>query len=296
MRPEPPLEFHPSRFSDLPLDLLIDRIDGGLGDEGAYVIRLQSRPGGVQFGFAPLGDDHPVDVLLGHRAPPEVDALGVAVSGTAHAQEPDREPDPAPDGRPEVPTGRVRVVQLHARDGRAASRVRRVGTDPPQVVDTGAAEGDVADCLRRALGLPTAPPPGPPIVWWAVDWLDAVLDHVCREPGRAWTWGHVAALHPLSGPLPPDRPSALVEHVSRRAAGIEWAAVRRAAAVGGGREPVPGGPIGPELAAWMDDGMFARWLLGSRPDPVDVVVDLVDLLPAPVTRGVVEALQAWRCW
>jgi hypothetical protein len=46
----------------------------------------------------------------------------------------------------------------------------------------------------------------------------------------------------------------------------------------------------------MDDGMFARWLLGSRPEPVDVVVDLVDLLPPPLTRGVVEALQAWGCW
>jgi hypothetical protein len=55
-------------------------------------------------------------------------------------------------------------------------------------------------------------------------------------------------------------------------------------------------PVGPDVAAWMDDGMFARWLLGSRPDPVDVVVDLVDLLPPPLTRGVVEALQAWGCW
>ena len=185
-------------------------------------------------------------------------------------------------------------MQLHARDGRAASRIRRVGADPPQVLDTGAAEGDVADCLRRALGLPTPPPPCGRSAWWAVDWLDAVLD--ARLPGA------VAA--PGRGPGRPrctrcrarSRPTARRRSSrtsARDGAGLDWSA-HPAPSVGAGSGPRC--PIGPELAAWMDDGMFARWLLGSRPDPVDVVVDLVDLLPPAVTRGVVEALQAWRCW
>ena len=168
-----------------------------------------------------------------------------------------------------------------------------MGADPPQILDTGAAEGDVADCLRRAIGLPTPPPPCGPVAWWAIDWLDAVLEAVCREPVAALDVG--ARVPPAPAARARSRPTARRPSSSSspgrapgstgRASGSTWAP--RAA---------PRCPIGPELAAWMDDGMFARWLLGLRPDPVDVVVDLVDLLPPAVTRGVVEALQAWRCW
>jgi hypothetical protein len=295
MRPEPPLVFHPSSFADLPLDLLIDRIDGGLGDDDGFLLTLQGTRRGVELGFRPLGGEHPVDVLLGFRAPPRIDALGVAVSGTARHLEHSLVPaDPVPTD--DVPIGRVRIIQLHARDGRAASRLRSIDTEVPHVVDTVAAEGDVADCTRRALGLPTAPPPHPPVVWWAVDWLDALLDHACQDPGRRWTWGQVSALHPLAGHLPPDSPAELISVVADRSVGLDWSGLRMAAAdetlVGHG----PTCPIGPDLAGWMDDGMFARWLLASRPEPIEVVVDLVDLLPPKLTRGVVEALQAWGCW
>jgi hypothetical protein len=282
MRPEPPLAFHPSSLADLPLDLVVDRIDGGLGDDDGHLITLRDVGRALELGFRPLDGEHPVDVLLGWHAPADVDALGVAVCGTARTL----------DGNDDPRAGRVRIVQLHARDGRAASRMRRVGSDPPQVLETGVAEGDVADCLRRALGLPTPAAPCSPLTWWAIEWLDAVLDAVCGDPGRAWTWDHVSALHRCSGPLPPDRPAALVEQVAEAGAALDWPAVRRRAAAG----EEPHCPIGPQVAGWMDDGMFARWLVGSLPEPVDVVIDLVDLLPAPVTRGVVEALQAWGCW
>jgi hypothetical protein len=294
MRPEPPLVFHPSSFADLPLDLLIDRIEGGLGDDGGFLVTLRGTRTGVELGLRPLGDEHPVDALLGYRAPAKVDALGVAVSGTArHLGGPDHPSDAR--GQP-LPTGRVRIMQLHARDGRSASRLRSLGADPPQVVDTVAADGDVADCIRRALELPTPPPPHPPVVWWAVDWLDALLDHACRDPGRRWTWGHVSALHPLAGPLPPDSPSSLIAEVAGRGEGLDWSGLRLAAADAALDAAGPPCPIGPDIAAWMDDGMFARWLLGSRPEPVEVVADLVDLLPRRLTRGIVEALQAWGCW
>ena len=207
------------------------------------------------------------------------------MSGTARSLDAGPGPDDA--------AGRVRIVQLHARDGRAASRIRRVGADPPNILDTGAAEGDVADCLRRAIGLPTPPPPCGPVAWWAVDWLDAMLEAVCRDPARPWTWARVSRLHPLLGSAPARQPRGpRSSSWPGRAPGCDWSSVRSHVGAEGGSRC----PIGPELAAWMDDGMFARWLLGSRPDPVDVVVDLVDLLPPSVTRGVVEALQAWRCW
>jgi hypothetical protein len=285
VRSEPPLTFVPSRFSDLPLDLLIDRIDGTLGDDAGWIISFRGLHRALELGFRPLAGEHPVDALLGETFPPDVDALGVAVTGTA------RSLDPGPLTDEDVPSGRVRILQVHARDGRAASRLREVGGKGRRI-DGRAADGDVADCLRRALGLPTPPPAVPPRVWWAVEWLDAVLEAVCADPARRWAWAHVARLHPRAGVLPPDRPAALVELVARDAASLDWAALRADAAAGGSSSC----PIGPELAAWMDDGMFARWLIGSRPDPVEVVADLVELLAPPVVRGVVEALQAWGCW
>ncbi len=289
MRSEPPLVFHPSSFADLPLDLLIDRVDGGLGDDHAFLLTFRGSTTGVELGVAEL-DEHPVDALLGHRCPPDVDAMGVAVTGNARSVDPAGAAD-------DLPTGRVRVVQVHARDGRGASRLRSIGADPPKVVESRAADGDIADCLRRALELPTPPPTHPPPVWCAYAWLDAVLERAVHDPHSLRSWGQVAKLHPLSGLLPPDRPSSLVALVDETADGIGWSAIRVAAALG---EAVLGHthdlPISAELAEWMDDGMFARWLVALYPDPIDVVADLVDLLPPPVTRGIVEALEAWGCW
>ena len=253
MRPEPPLVFHPSSLADLPLDLVIDRLDGGLGDEDGYLITLRDVRRGLQIGFRRL-EEHPVDVLLGWHAPRELDALGVAVSGTARSLDAGPGPDDA--------AGRVRIVQLHARDGRAASRIRRVGADPPNVLDTGAAEGDVADCLRRAIGLPTPPPPCGPVAWWAVDWLDATLEAVCREPARPWTWARVSRLHPLLGAAPARQPrgprrargpggrgARLVEHPEPRSAAEGGAALSDRSRAGGldGRRDVR--PVAPRLPA-----------------------------------------------
>ena len=134
----------------------------------------------------------------------------------------------------------------------------------------------MADCLRRAIGLPTPPPPCGPVAWWAVDWLDATLEAVCRDPARPWTWARVSG---CTRARVRSRPTARGPRSSSwpgQGAGLDWSSIRRHVGAEGGARC----PIGPELAAWMDDGMFARWLLGSRPDPVDVVVDLVDLLPA----------------
>ena len=283
MRPEPPLVFHPSSLADLPLDLVIDRLDGGLGDEDGYLITLRDVRRGLQIGFRRL-EEHPVDVLLGWHAPRDLDALGVAVSGTARSLDAGPGPDDA--------AGRVRIVQLHARDGRAASRIRRVGADPPNILDTGAAEGDVADCLRRAIGLPTPPPPCGPVAWWAVDWLDATLEAVCRDPARPWTWARVSRLHPCSGPLPPDSPEALIELVAREGAGAtgrasgatsEPRAARAAPSVPSWR---PGWTTGCSPGgSWAPDPTRSRWWSISS-----------TCCPRRSPEGVVEALQAWRCW
>jgi hypothetical protein len=41
-------------------------------------------------------------------------------------------------------------------------------------------------------------------------------------------------------------------------------------------------PVASRIAAWMDDGMFARWLLGAFPPMPDLLATCDDLLPRPI--------------
>ena len=199
MRPEPPLVFHPSSLADLPLDLVIDRIDGGLGDEDGYLITLRDVRRGLQFGFRPLERAPRRRAARLARAPPS----STPSASRSPAPPASLDAGPGPDERPAA------CASSSSTPATVAPRrgMRRVGADPPQVLDTGAAEGDVADCLRRALGLPTPPPPCGPVAWWAVDWLDAVLDAVCRDPARRVDLGaRCRRLHPLLGSAPARQP------------------------------------------------------------------------------------------
>jgi hypothetical protein len=49
----------------------------------------------------------------------------------------------------------------------------------------------------------------------------------------------------------------------------------------------------PEHAAWMDDGMFARWVLGLHP-PIDELLDIVDQRSSSeISRRVRSTLRSW---
>jgi hypothetical protein len=120
-------------------------------DGGGVLVHVVARPDGPEVGILPLAGLAPSDVLLGADAPEDWAVLGVATGGWARSL----------DRR----SGRVRaeVVVLVVRDGRVVGRVRQgdqVFTEPP-------AYGIALDCLQRALGLPTAPPPAEPAVDWA---------------------------------------------------------------------------------------------------------------------------------
>ena len=286
MRPEPPLVFHPSSLADLPLDLVIDRLDGGLGDEDGFLITLRDVRRGLQIGFRPARASTPSTCCWAGTRLREVDALGVAVSGTARSLDAGPGPDAA--------AGRVRIVQLHARDGRAASRIRRVGADPPNVLDTGAGRGRRG---RLPAAGARAAHPAPSVRSGRV-----VGGRLARRGAR----GGLPRARPgpgpgpacpgctrCSGPLPPDSPEALVELVAREGAGLDWSsdpAPRAAPTAGRAARSVPswrpgwttgcspGGSSapGPTRSTW--------WSISStccrRRSP----------------EGVVEALQAWGCW
>ena len=69
-----------------------------------------------------------------------------------------------------------------------------------------------------------------------------------------------------------------------------WSALRAAAASGA---PLPV-PMRAEHAAWMDDSMFARWVLGFFPDLDDLRSDIEFLAPADVAEGVERVVRAAR--
>jgi hypothetical protein len=216
-------------------------------------------------GWLSLDHQHPVGALAGFVAPARWRALGVCVPGRAHA-----------GGWSDD----VAVTLLVDRAGASASLLRRAGRVE---VLPGRPEGALADACRRALGLPTAPPPTTTLGLWTLAWLDRVVATAsAREPGRpALTWAAVADLHPASAG--PTDPPGLALAAAGLAEAWPWARLRADAAVG----DLPGPAPAVDVAAWMDDGMWARWLLERLP-ALDALLDAVHCLLPP---AVAEAVQ-----
>lgn len=237
-----------------------------------------SAPGSLA--WFPLAGAHPIDLLLGLDAPSHWAALGVSCTGRAHTASAPPEP--------------VAVTILLDRAGAAAGVLRRGDTvcDMPD-----RPEGVVADACRRALGLPTGPPPGSTRELWSLLWLDRVVDAAAggRPGDRPATWPTLAQLHPAASlSLPGDlsgaalRPAALAGAAARLTAAWPWSRLRAEPSA----LPLPASAPSPGLAAWMDDGMWARWLLSHLPAADDMLSAVRGLLPpalAETVAGVVRA-------
>src|SRR5829696_191758 len=158
-------------------------------------------PGDV--GWMPLGDAHPLEAVLGMVVPPEWQALGLVCCGQALSEP----TDPAGD----LP---VRVTTLLTRGGKATTVLREPGgarhiTEVPG--------GALGDALRRALELPTAPPPASSAGLWVAWWLDRIVEAAMaspqsarwpvpgRLPGSPAGWAAVAGRHPACPFAPPGR-------------------------------------------------------------------------------------------
>jgi hypothetical protein len=221
--------------------VLAEQLDADL-EEGRCAVRppalvridegdIDARRRHVDLHMKPLAGN-PVDVLAGFVAPPEWIVVG-AVAETG-----------------------ARVITLVSRTGVEVSASRRRGR-PLEVVDE-VAGGQLIDTLRRVLGLPTDPPDVAMVELLAVYWLDAIVDAGGRGTrARRLGWEEAAALHPVAqmhtGPEPLS-PYVLPAMAARRAARMDWDRLRQQLA-----------DAGSPTAAWMDAGMFARWMVGRRP-------------------------------
>ena len=253
-------------------------VDGPLSREPQVALAVRPLPAGV----------HPFDVLAGCTAPVGWSAFGIRVTGRA------RHLDRAGAVAVAEPMTTTFVIDRH---GREASRLRTA--DGPQDL-AGPAEGTVPDLCRRVLGLPTAPAPARTSLLWVLRWLDRILDqwgqpHRRRDLRRGWA--SLAALHPSVGTPTArdlerlDDPLALLPIASAHASAHPWEVLRHA------DDPIdlPDGPLDPAVARWMDDGFFARWVIGAHPSPIETLRILCPLLGEPAgtqLRATVLALLA----
>jgi hypothetical protein len=345
-----------ARHTPLPLDRLVDAVDATMGTEpdvaeGGALLRVTGDP--PQVAALPLAGDHPLDMLLGFTAPVHWRAVGLHCRAVAYELQDGGRPggDPAPSlpratsggaCRP-APPGPPRtsdpdraepvvVTVLVDRSGGGSGLLRRasLATRLP-----GAPEGSVGDACRRALGLPTPPPPPGTAQLWLRVWLDRVVETVSAagatpgagaagdigrvgnvgavgevgaggavELGAPHTWRGVAALHPAAPARPhaavtalaPDRsgdvafgdPEALAETTHALASAWPWSRLRREPDVVDGVRP----PLPREVTAWMDDGMFARWVLADLPSLGWLRTAVHRLLPPDVAAAVDATVRA----
>jgi hypothetical protein len=127
-------------------------------------------------------------------------------------------------------------------------------------------EGFMMDVLRRSLALDTPPPPESTVGLQLAAWMCAIPG-VAAEEARKLGWEEALRLHPalVDGPhLDSAEAETIVGAGDRQA---DWDIMRRLAAAGLDAEIMPP----PDLATWMDAGMFARWVLGRLPTVNDML-------------------------
>jgi hypothetical protein len=295
----PPTPLDPTHLEVL-ASVLLEGADLGPGDPPHLLrVRLGADGAGeeeVELGIQPLdAGDHPLDALLGFEAPDDWAAIGVLATGRATTA------DVTPAGRARR-AGRPRpVVTAHlvARDGSWASSWRPLddraglrGTDSGSAEDAHACTGRIDDAVRRAMGVATAPPPASTVGLLATQWLDAVVTSAATADRRPGT-REVLAAHPAVGALGLDPDTVTLRQViaesERLAERRPWHRLRAACVEG----TWPDAGLDPALAAWFDDGSFARWVLGGWPDLGELEGAVVALLPGAPAAAVSGALDAW---
>jgi hypothetical protein len=124
----------------------------------------------------------------------------------------------------------------------------------------------------------------------AVAWLAAVLEASDRS-ARLLSWSEVSRLHPVARLVAGDAGadcSELLPALTRVATATwSWDDLRRRVSEFDGL----GGLVDPELAAWMDEGMFARWVLAALPSAEEMLAGARPLLVPSAARRLGHAIR-----
>ena len=264
---------HPMGADDL-IDL-VEAIGAETDGLGPMVFGFEPHPEGVDLHSAPLPHDERAIAagLFTMRAEPGWTAVAAAFSGRA------RHPDSG------QVVGLAEGAVVVDRRGGIASRLRVEDLPVEPLPDGGAVGGLTVDALHRMLGMPSpGEPPHPALLSLAL-WCELLLAHGTQ--GDTTTWADAVALHPgrpgrgrrdgagargdryigaahHSAGTPVDASVETVTEATMRAdEELDWARMHRRACAGHGA---------PDLSIaevrWMDPTLYARWLLGSFPDPV----------------------------
>lgn len=222
-----------------------------------------------------LSGDDPTS-LVGWTAPPECTAVGIVATGHARALAGAADCDAI-----ERDFARIRLCCVVGRSGEVGWTME--GSHGDRSVEA-PREGKLLDTMLRCLGLPTRPPEAQAAGLHAVAWLTSILEAGIASPKRL-TWSQVARLHPLARLLRGEIPEATVGNgtdiddmgdLLRIAANAwSWSEIRAQA-----RDGNLAALVHPRLAAWMDDGMFSRWLLDRVPR-LDLLLGAVSPYVAP---------------
>ncbi|MDP1794832.1 MAG: hypothetical protein Q8K63_11935, partial [Acidimicrobiales bacterium] len=213
------------------LDADLGEIDALPTGESASLVRV-TRNGEVA--VRSLDGDHPYDALVGFVAPDDWEIFGVIAPGWGTYYEGPRKGE----------RRRCRAIHLAQRSGEEVSVLRFAEDDDGTVMTEPQNPGRVADCIRRAMGLPT---PNASDHSLLALWADEVFRKVA------------ARRHPsFNGELV----GSCEAYEIARAPFASWSDARWAAITGGGNEVMDA-----TVATWMDDGMFAREMLAQIVDP-----------------------------
>lgn len=242
--------------------------------------------------------DPDLPALMGYVAPPSCIALAIVGGGRAHRWEPPaphtdhtdhtRRPDPATStataDQPPIdvpPEGmRITTVCLMDRAGRMAGHTRFAdGSEIPTPPES----GRLVDALRRAFALPTVRPQFPATELVSRFWLANVLA-AADDRAAPLNWKRVRELHPSAKVLKdvgePLTGPALDRARRVSAAAWTWSRLRYQAIEGDWLPEI----VDSKLAAWMDEGMFSRWVLDDTL-PTGELLRLATPCVAPSVRG-----------
>jgi hypothetical protein len=160
--------------------------------------------------------------------------------------------------RPSLAADRQRIRGIHvcARDGTEVGGFHLAGRE--LVLPDDRAVGTIPDALRRAVGVATPQATHSPAELTAADWLDAIADGTARADR-------------------PPTPYASWEDV-------RWDVIT-------GKRIVA--DLDATTAAWMDAGMFARWIATTYPRTADHLATVRRSVDRNVYRALRTTLKAW---